>query len=847
MSQVQAAKRRSRDAAKRKPRESVLVDVMKQRRNLAPIWEEADEMNKENALITPQKNFYFQQRHGRVDLRAISRVDLEAVIDDVDVQTLQMHLENITFGDLDQRDMESFSDENLLKLFKIAQLTIEYLLNVQHTLYNYSNSMEVRLDQVEKELVLAASKTDKQSQYIEIAKNELKQKKKTLRTYEFLLTQRPNAPTKDANPSTMNRDASLSRETMDTFRKDHAQQMEEQIESMRKMLLEESESLKKQLREEMEKKKNEYEERERELEERLTDMELTKQDQKKGRPRLAGMYLEDDDDMQTQVNDLLAPSNQTNKFQQELSAAMSDNDKLRLQVGQLMEREQILSMEKKHYVSIQEKQMEQTLNLKTDKIKEQTLMMQLAESKVSSDRADLQSLQLRRVLRLIRRRVQLQSFSHWRISIRDMIAEEKTRILEVQIQSMKDSNRIEIETQSITSISYEWQTLPASSRVSHLAEIRSRKSDTMQVRIPSVWPLDMLSNIGRVTVPVARKTTVRMVREAIASEFSKKMDTIVLIGSSRETISDELTVEAADFFNKNPTVKFESNTLTEIDVKQLMEQYAEEHPMDMKAMIYSPVPQLPQIRSRWFHEANEVETSRSEIQNELSMSLRSTHGFSDDEESMVSLKVPQGLRDSHDFKTSVKYSSADEEDILDDSEVIPYNGSQPSKLEATLKTEDSSLSNDSILTGTHDSLKNDTPFTPQRPSTAAVNFGDYDSSFVNSVEESSFEGSDLHDLEIQSQTSLSKAVVSQRHRIAMARFSRVGLTRRAHIETMSNDSGSSNTITSVSSEGDGGTPFSDSLGQTNNSHFDISKLADQYVIDEGLGNMLDELEDDDSD
>lgn len=41
--------------------------------------------------ILRRKSFYFQQRSGKLDMRAIGRVDIDSVVKDVDIDTLQVH------------------------------------------------------------------------------------------------------------------------------------------------------------------------------------------------------------------------------------------------------------------------------------------------------------------------------------------------------------------------------------------------------------------------------------------------------------------------------------------------------------------------------------------------------------------------------------------------------------------------------------------------------------------------------------------------------------------------------------------------------------------------------------
>lgn len=53
----------------------------------------------------------------------------------------QGHLENIIFADVTEDDLRLYSDQCFLNLFRLSQLLLEYLLNVQDTL---ATSLEVR-------------------------------------------------------------------------------------------------------------------------------------------------------------------------------------------------------------------------------------------------------------------------------------------------------------------------------------------------------------------------------------------------------------------------------------------------------------------------------------------------------------------------------------------------------------------------------------------------------------------------------------------------------------------------------------------------------------------------------
>ena len=94
-----------------------------------------------------QRQFSFQQRYGAIDLRALSRIDLLDVVEAVDVQVLQGIMTNVTFSNVRERDLPLFSDHAMVKLIKVLQFSVEYLMNVQNTLLSnldmYSNDNEI--------------------------------------------------------------------------------------------------------------------------------------------------------------------------------------------------------------------------------------------------------------------------------------------------------------------------------------------------------------------------------------------------------------------------------------------------------------------------------------------------------------------------------------------------------------------------------------------------------------------------------------------------------------------------------------------------------------------------------
>lgn len=71
----------------------------------------------------PTRNFSFRQRAGKLDMRAIARLDLQKIVATTDIDTIQRHLENVAFADVTLEDVQHYSDAYFLKLFQIAQVS----------------------------------------------------------------------------------------------------------------------------------------------------------------------------------------------------------------------------------------------------------------------------------------------------------------------------------------------------------------------------------------------------------------------------------------------------------------------------------------------------------------------------------------------------------------------------------------------------------------------------------------------------------------------------------------------------------------------------------------------------
>lgn len=135
-------------------------------------------------------SFQFRARHDTPDWRRLSAVDVERVAAEVDVAALQEHLGHVTFCSAERErcpHCQAPADTLLLKLLRLAQLCLEYLLHSQDYLSAQLRSCQELLraadtnrDQLAKELARGA-------QEVRVLKEECKRRKKMIAAQQMML------------------------------------------------------------------------------------------------------------------------------------------------------------------------------------------------------------------------------------------------------------------------------------------------------------------------------------------------------------------------------------------------------------------------------------------------------------------------------------------------------------------------------------------------------------------------------------------------------------------------------------------------------------------------------------
>lgn len=139
--------------------------------------------------------FHFQPRQAGVDWHRFSAIDVERVAQEVDVAVLQEHIAGVTFCNLDGERCPHCgqpADLILLKVLRMAQLSIEYLLHCQERLGTSLAMHTQHLQAAHAKLACTQQQAAEQAAQLQGAKEESRRWKKLIATQQLLLQAGPN-------------------------------------------------------------------------------------------------------------------------------------------------------------------------------------------------------------------------------------------------------------------------------------------------------------------------------------------------------------------------------------------------------------------------------------------------------------------------------------------------------------------------------------------------------------------------------------------------------------------------------------------------------------------------------
>ena len=131
--------------------------------------------------------FIFKEKNKFIDWDALSNADVEALKTTGDLLTIQNCGRELVFSQLHKSDLDRINDTNFIKLFKISQLSIEYLLYVQEFLETVARSAGNEFNKFHKLCEEAENTAKEQRQNIVKLKKGVHAKEEEIKAYDFLI------------------------------------------------------------------------------------------------------------------------------------------------------------------------------------------------------------------------------------------------------------------------------------------------------------------------------------------------------------------------------------------------------------------------------------------------------------------------------------------------------------------------------------------------------------------------------------------------------------------------------------------------------------------------------------
>ncbi len=140
-----------------------------------------------NYQTSPSYNYVFRERYGRLNWKDIISLDLDIMVRNNDITPLEDYIENLVFAVIEENDMQCMPEHFILKLLRIYQYIIEYLMFTQQKIENENKVFETHHNNMISESKTSEQRMKENKQRINSLKKENKQKEVVVNTYKFLL------------------------------------------------------------------------------------------------------------------------------------------------------------------------------------------------------------------------------------------------------------------------------------------------------------------------------------------------------------------------------------------------------------------------------------------------------------------------------------------------------------------------------------------------------------------------------------------------------------------------------------------------------------------------------------
>lgn len=149
-------------------------------------YREVSRQSGERYLHGRGSTFAFRKRWGQIDWKSLASIDVDRIAREVDFQALQKNIVNVTFCNIESEEFYHV-DPNFIKLFRLAQLIIEYLLHTQQYLSEQGDVFEQKLQDVQQELEASRASLSSKEEELKAVKKENRKRRKVIEAYQDMM------------------------------------------------------------------------------------------------------------------------------------------------------------------------------------------------------------------------------------------------------------------------------------------------------------------------------------------------------------------------------------------------------------------------------------------------------------------------------------------------------------------------------------------------------------------------------------------------------------------------------------------------------------------------------------
>lgn len=140
---------------------------------------------RENIPQMLNKPFQFSQKEDHIPWNDLEDLDIDQVIANNDFKTLEKLLSHCTYSKIRKEDIDRIADPAMIKLFKLSQLSMEYMQFTQNTLENIIEGVDVKYKHSFQRCKAVENKVINQQMEINRLRNEIEVKKGAVKAYSM--------------------------------------------------------------------------------------------------------------------------------------------------------------------------------------------------------------------------------------------------------------------------------------------------------------------------------------------------------------------------------------------------------------------------------------------------------------------------------------------------------------------------------------------------------------------------------------------------------------------------------------------------------------------------------------